>query len=525
MAKRNVDIMVKARDQASKKFKKIGGSAVNMGSMIKKAAAMAAVYFSGRAIKRFMGESLELFGRQEQAVVGLGAALKMLGKEAELQAMREFAAQIQEVTEYGDEGTLELMALGAAMGRLSGTELQGATKAAIGLSKAFGLELVGAMRLVSRAAVGDTTMLKRYGIVIDQNLSTTEKFNEVVKIGASNFGLAEAAADTYAGRVQQMKNAIGDLKEQIGSALSPVVKASAERMRDWAVNNQDRIRIFVQKSIAHLTYIKDVFMDLVEYLKTDWRDAAKWAFDSFVTLLRAAFDDAAMLAIDGGQAIANGIKAGMAGIFEKLVAPSAADIEHRAWDRIKADTEAGFRSGVVSPQELAQAKAEIMAAVQASKEQRKARRLAKVTEGLFENVGESVRVAWADAAQNMPAGLRDVFRESLAKRDAALAAIAAGGGGGGGGGAGLAGGPGGPGGVLAGARRRGGVAAVSMRGLTRAPGRGIDPVVRAVEKQRKVSEKQREMLLRNAERREALLERIAASQEGRAATAGASVSG
>jgi hypothetical protein len=46
--------------------------------------------------------------------------------------------------------------------------LKGATKAAIGLSAAFGIDLATAMDLIGKAAAGNTSMLGRYGIVLDE---------------------------------------------------------------------------------------------------------------------------------------------------------------------------------------------------------------------------------------------------------------------------------------------------------------------------------------------------------------------
>ena len=118
MLKHSVNVLIKARDEASRKFKLIGGSALSMGSMIRRAAALAAVYFGGRAIKRFVQDSLQLFGVQEAAVKSLADALALLGKQAQLGAMKKFAAQIQQTTVYGDEMILQLMAMGSAMGKL-----------------------------------------------------------------------------------------------------------------------------------------------------------------------------------------------------------------------------------------------------------------------------------------------------------------------------------------------------------------------------------------------------------------------
>ena len=79
MAKHSVNVLIKARDEASKKFKTIGLSAVNMGSMLKKAAAAVAFYFGARAIKNYLQASLAAYAEQEKSTTKLAQALEATG--------------------------------------------------------------------------------------------------------------------------------------------------------------------------------------------------------------------------------------------------------------------------------------------------------------------------------------------------------------------------------------------------------------------------------------------------------------
>lgn len=239
MAKRNVDVIIRARDEASRKFRQVGVSALGMGAMIRRAAGIAAVYFGGREMIRGISRSLELYGQQEMALRKLSAALDLIGKGTQIKDMADFASQIQKMTTYGDELILEVMALGSAMGKLSGQDLKDATKAAIGLSKAYGLELTAAMRLVARARVGDTTTLARYGIKLKEGLSTQQKFNQVIEIGARNFSLAEAEIGTYSGKLAKMKNVMGDLAENVGGVFAPVLGAAFEWITKTVEDNSE----------------------------------------------------------------------------------------------------------------------------------------------------------------------------------------------------------------------------------------------------------------------------------------------
>lgn len=221
MASRSLDIIINGKNRSNEAFRKAEGNIARLNDRLRTAAAAIAGFVGARAITRFATESIKLFGRQEQAVNKLRAALRLLGPEAEAQLadMQRFASGIQAVTTEGDEAVLELASLGASLGKLEGEQLKEATRAAIGLSRALGTNTVSAMRLVARAAIGDTSQLTRYGIKLDETLSDQEKFNQLLKIGASNFDLATAEAKTLTGQITQLSNRWGDLRENFGKAL------------------------------------------------------------------------------------------------------------------------------------------------------------------------------------------------------------------------------------------------------------------------------------------------------------------
>ena len=260
MAKHDVNITIKARDQASKIMGKTVKSTDRLTSALKRAAVAAGAYFGARAIKNFVAKSLELYGIQEAAVNDLSAALGLLGKNSAetMSDMKKFASGIQKVTIYGDEAVLGLMSLGASMGKLSGEQLKDTTKAALGLNKAFDMkDPVAAMRLLARAAQGDTGSLSRYGIKVDATLSKQEKFNAVLAIGANAFKLAEAETNTYVGAMKQMSDALGDVKEKVGEALAPVFVDLSKTIKTWAEDSQSNIYTWAESTVKALARVGD----------------------------------------------------------------------------------------------------------------------------------------------------------------------------------------------------------------------------------------------------------------------------
>jgi hypothetical protein len=190
--------------------------------------------FSVRAVTRFATESVKAFQVQEAAVANLSAALGGRGVEA----AQRFASEMQRLTVIGDEALLKAMRPLATIGGLRDKQLERATKAAIGLSEVIDKDLNTAMLLMARAAAGDTAQLKRYGIVINETLSPQAKLNELIRMGNEGFALATARAQTQQGRIQQLSNAWGDLRERIGGFIA---RPLTPMLQYWAdlTTNQD----------------------------------------------------------------------------------------------------------------------------------------------------------------------------------------------------------------------------------------------------------------------------------------------
>lgn len=329
-----VDILIKARDEASKQFAKIGNSVNRMSKMIIAGGAAAAAVLSARAIKAAVEDTLQSYGRQEAAVIKLGKALDLMGKKYQTREFEEFAGSIQKITTIGDEAVLEMATLGASIGKLSGQDLQDATKAAIGLASAFGMDTTAAMRLVARAAVGDTTTLARYGIKLKEGATDAEKFAEVLAIGAKNFGLAEAEANTFNGRMEQMKNAVDDVKEVIGGALAPVIASMAAGIKSFAENWAKDIALAVMNTISFIKVMGQNWKLVFELLAnqsalaiiTLFNDIKYWITDALPQYLEWFRNNWKALFVD----LFNGTKA----IFSNL-ATNIKEFFKAVWEWIK----------------------------------------------------------------------------------------------------------------------------------------------------------------------------------------------
>lgn len=176
---------------------------------------------AGRAIFDFGEACLKSFGDSEKAASRLDMAIKNQGITAQGYSgyLQDQAKALQLVTVHSDEVIMETMTLLTTFG-LAGKELSRANKAAMDLSSGLGIDLRTATLMVGKAWVGETGSLSRFGIKIDETLSSSQKFDAVMgQIQARFNGAAAAEARTYAGQVEILKNQFDELKEKIGSDL------------------------------------------------------------------------------------------------------------------------------------------------------------------------------------------------------------------------------------------------------------------------------------------------------------------
>lgn len=92
---------------------------------------------------------------------------------------------------------------------------------AMDLARAKGVDLATASIAVAKANAGSTRELKALGIEVDDNASAQENLAKVAKAVS---GQASAYAGTMAGKWETFNNKVGDVVEDVGSMLLPIVE-------------------------------------------------------------------------------------------------------------------------------------------------------------------------------------------------------------------------------------------------------------------------------------------------------------
>lgn len=306
----SVVVAIKAVDEASTVFDKIqasmgvlggalsslGGGFGSLGSVISGFAAGgvlgAAAAGIGQVVQGLQWATKEAEANQ-QAWVDLQAALKLTGPEwdAARDKINEFASTIQKTTAFSDE-----MVVGAVqrMATFGMTYEQGmkAVSVAVELAAAKHIDLQTATDLLGKAFMGNTAILSRYGINIDQikesmgKGATDAQVYEAVlaQLNEQFGGTAAAQAQTYAGAQERLKNAMSDLGEKIGGMVLPALAGITEKMIpvvDWLGQGVDKVQAWIT-AVSQMPEVKaavDAIGPAFQGFQTWLTNVAKTAMD------------------------------------------------------------------------------------------------------------------------------------------------------------------------------------------------------------------------------------------------------
>jgi hypothetical protein len=114
------------------------------------------------------------------------------------------------------------------------TKAQALQNLALDIAAGTGKDLATVSEALGKAYDGNLGALKRIGVPLDENIVKSKDFDAAVKALSDTFaGQADVAANTFEGRMGRVRIAIDEAKEQLGTALLPVL----ERFADFATKN------------------------------------------------------------------------------------------------------------------------------------------------------------------------------------------------------------------------------------------------------------------------------------------------
>ncbi|MBQ2391409.1 MAG: phage tail tape measure protein [Clostridia bacterium] len=167
-------------------------------------------------------QSTEAFREQERAIASLDTTLANAGVYSAQYSrqIQELASSIQNYSNYGDEAIIKAQALGQSfIGQTKITDEL--TRAVVDFAAATGMDLEQAFTLVGKSIGSNTNALGRYGIELKNGMSDSQKMAVISKQLGDRY---EGQAKQMANASNQLKNAIGDLAEQLGGVFNPIVE-------------------------------------------------------------------------------------------------------------------------------------------------------------------------------------------------------------------------------------------------------------------------------------------------------------
>ena len=227
MADQNVNFTITAKGQQAKnELKDLNKGVGSLTSSFKNLAGIFGVGLGIAGLMRFVKSSIDGFNEEARAVKLLETTL---GKTTE--SLTRFAAEMQRVTVYGDEQIIMAQKMIADFTK-DELVIKRVTQATLDFAAAKQIDLVSASEIVSKSLFGQTNMLGRYGVKLDETKKGADKVTEgIKKIGEMFGGQALAAADTFEGKMIALKNVFGDMQESIGKLLaSPAMISFFEKM-------------------------------------------------------------------------------------------------------------------------------------------------------------------------------------------------------------------------------------------------------------------------------------------------------
>jgi len=240
-----LEILVKGKggDQTKREMKKASDAAQSAGKIFKTLGIALSVGVFAKGIQ----SSIRAYAIQEKAVTKLNAALRAQNDftEANSKALQDQASALQRVTTFGDEATISAQALLLSYG-LTKDQVLATIPAILDLAAATGKDLRIATDAVGRAIGGQLPLLKTFGVVVDENAFKTEGMRAILKQLEEQFGgTAEAIAKSGIGPLEQFQNLMGDVQEDIGRNVIPVLNAMIKtylKLSEILNKNTDIIR-------------------------------------------------------------------------------------------------------------------------------------------------------------------------------------------------------------------------------------------------------------------------------------------
>ncbi len=215
----NLEVVITAKDEASAKLKDIEGIAKKIG--IGFAAAGTVIAGALTLTVKAAEEAQEKWAQFDNMLKNTADG----GSPAVVDALKKASDATLKLGFDNEEAALSLAKFYSRTNDV--TQAQKLNVVAMDLARQKNLDLATATTLVNQVLSGNGRVLKQYGINLKDAASPLEALNELHE---KTKGSAEAFAATFAGQQEIMKQSLGELEENIGQKLLPILTTFLQKL-------------------------------------------------------------------------------------------------------------------------------------------------------------------------------------------------------------------------------------------------------------------------------------------------------
>ena len=245
-------------------------------------ATLGAVVKVVKKVAQSIGECTEAFRTQTKVETALSVSVQnnpLVDGTASIR-LKSFASEMQKVSDIGDEQLLPMMSDLIAKGRTE-TETMQIIKVATDMASTGTISFENAVSQLNATLNGNIGRLGQQNAELKTLTEEELKSGKAVEIlGQKYNGLAQATADSN----KQLKNAIGDLKENLGA----VFEKGLDPMRKYFAEVINNINQAISSSREFKQAMKDVFEESGEVNLTQTSDKLKTALDATINAFAEA---------------------------------------------------------------------------------------------------------------------------------------------------------------------------------------------------------------------------------------------
>ena len=238
--------------KAITQFKKLETTGEKAQFAIKKAAVPAAAALAGLAVALTDATQAAMEDQAEQANLALVLKNVTGASDDQVAAIENQISAMSRASGIADTDyrkALEALTLGTKDTKKAMEDMN----LVMDISTGLNIDSTTVAEALAKAYEGNFKALKTLSPEIKTMVDEGKPLNEIMETLAGTFGGAVSAkAETAAGKMDILKNSIGETKESIGAALIPVIEAGLpilQKFADWAQDNPDKF-IVIAGAIA-----------------------------------------------------------------------------------------------------------------------------------------------------------------------------------------------------------------------------------------------------------------------------------